>query len=118
DPVAEEVTSIIDGHIILDAQLARRNRFPAIDILKSRSRLMDKVVDREHDHAAATVRDAMARYAQVELLIRLGEYTPGTDAQTDVAIGRHDAIERFLCQDVKTISSFADTKNRLLELIR
>lgn len=117
DPVAEEVTSIVDGHIVLDAQLARRNRFPAIDILRSRSRLMDKVVAPAHGRVAAAVRDSMARYAQVELLIRLGEYVPGTDPQTDSAIERHDVIERFLRQDVKTISEFSDTRNHLLELI-
>ena len=117
DPVAEEVTSIADGHIVLDAQLARRNRFPAIDILRSRSRLMHKVVHDQHGNAAAQVRDLMARYAQVELLIRLGEYAAGTDAQTDAAIQRHEAIESFLCQDMKTISSFSETRSRLMELI-
>ena len=117
DPVAEEVTSIVDGHIVLDAQLARRNRFPAIDILRSRSRLMHKVVENQHDNAAAQVRDLMARYAQVELLIRLGEYAAGTDAQTDIAIQRHEAIESFLCQDMKTVSSFSETRSRLMELM-
>lgn len=118
DPVAEEVTSIVDGHIVLDAELARRNRFPAIDILKSRSRLMDKIVSEEHLEAAVAVRESMARYAQVELLMRLGEYTLGTEPQTDRAIERHDAIECFLCQDMKHISRFADTKRQLEELLR
>ncbi len=117
DPIAEEITSIVDGHIVLDAQLARRNRFPAIDILRSRSRLMHKVVQNRHGKAAAQVRDLMARYSQVELLIRLGEYVTGTDAQTDVAIERHDAIERFLRQDLKTISTLSETRSRLMELI-
>ncbi|MHC8945094.1 FliI/YscN family ATPase [Advenella incenata] len=118
DPVTEEVTSIVDGHIVLDAQLARRNRFPAIDILKSRSRLMDKIVSAAHLAAAVQVRESMARYAQVELLIRLGEYKHGTEPETDRAIDQHDAIERFLRQDMKTISRFSDTERQLQELVR
>lgn len=117
DPVAEEITSIVDGHIVLDAQLARSNRFPAIDILRSRSRLMHRIVQNRHANAAARVRDLMSRYAQVELLIRLGEYVAGTDARTDAAIERHDAIERFLRQDMKTPSSLAETFGSLMELV-
>lgn len=117
DPIAEEVTSIVDGHIVLDAQLARRNRFPAIDILKSRSRLMEKIVSSNHSKAAAQVRELMARYAQIELLMRLGEYVPGTEPETDRAIESHEAIERFLRQDRDSISTFAETERQLRGLI-
>ncbi len=117
DPIAEEVTSIVDGHIILDAQLARRNRFPAIDILKSRSRLMEKIVSPRHSRAAVEVRELMSLYAQVELLIRLGEYVPGSEPQTDRAIERHDAIERFLRQDRSACSTFSETERQLRELL-
>jgi len=117
DPIAEEVTSIVDGHVVLDAQLARRNRFPAIDVLKSRSRLMEKIVSDRHSRAAIEVRELMARYAQVELLMRLGEYVSGTEAETDRAIALHDDIERFLCQDWRSVSTFSETERRLQELV-
>ena len=116
DPIAEEVTSIVDGHIVLDAKLARSNRFPAIDVLRSRSRLMDQVVDGAQAEAAAALRDAMSRYAEVELLRRLGEYTEGVDPLTDRAIARHDAIERFLRQGRHERAEYADTQARLREL--
>jgi len=117
DPVTEEVTSIVDGHIVLDAQLARRNRFPAIDILRSRSRLMDKIVSVRHLQAAVAVRESMARYREVELLMRLGEYKMGAEPKTDRAIEQHDAIERFLCQDMNDVSRYAETEHKLWRLL-
>jgi type III secretion protein N (ATPase) len=39
DPIAEEVRSLLDGHIILTRKLAQENHYPAIDILNSTSRL-------------------------------------------------------------------------------
>ena len=117
DPVTEEVTSIVDGHIVLDAQLARRNRFPAIDILRSRSRLMDKIVSVRHLQAAVAVRESMARYREVELLMRLGEYKVGAEPKTDSAIAQHEAIERFLCQDINDVSRYAETEHLLWRLL-
>ena len=74
DPVAEEVVSLLDGHMVLSSELARRSHFPAIDVLRSRSRLMDATVPPQHRADAARMRQLMARYADVELLLRVGEY--------------------------------------------
>jgi len=101
DPVAEEVRSILDGHLVLSAELAQRNHFPAIDVLRSRSRLMDQVTNDEQRHLAMRVRELMARYADIELLIRVGEYSAGSDPLADEAIARHDAIEQFLRQSAE-----------------
>ena len=46
DPIAEEVKSILDGHLILSSALAEAGHHPAIDVLASASRVMDQVVDR------------------------------------------------------------------------
>jgi ATP synthase in type III secretion protein N len=98
DPVAEEVQAILDGHIILSSELGRRNHFPAIDVLRSRSRLMDAVVPPEHRADAARIRELLARHAEVELLVRVGEYQRGTDAVADEAISKIDRINGFLRQ--------------------
>lgn len=98
DPVAEETRSILDGHIVLSAELAQRDHFPAIDVLRSRSRLMEQVASAEHKRMAARMRELIARRQQIELLIQVGEYAAGSDPLADEAIARHGAIEGFLRQ--------------------
>ncbi|WP_244158297.1 FliI/YscN family ATPase [Salinicola socius] len=116
DPVAEETRAILDGHIVLSAELARRDHFPAIDVLASRSRLMESVADEAHRRDAAKIRDLMARYRDVELLLQVGEYREGSDKATDEAIHKHAAIDAFLRQPRDDHSDFAETLKRLKEL--
>ena len=117
DPIAEEVRSILDGHVVLSPELAHRNHFPAIDVLKSRSRLMDAVVDPEHSRLAGQVRDLMARYAEVELLVRVGEYQRGSDPRADEAIARIDAINALLRQGQDERSTIVDVQQRMRTLV-
>ncbi|WP_110693102.1 FliI/YscN family ATPase [Salinicola halophyticus] len=118
DPVAEESRAILDGHIVLSADLARRDHFPAIDVLASRSRLMETVASKDHRHDAGKIRDLMARYRDVELLLQVGEYREGSDAATDEAIRKHAAINDFLRQSRDDLSDFKETLKRLRELAR
>ncbi|MFB2559871.1 FliI/YscN family ATPase [Sphingobium sp. sgz301303] len=117
DPVAEEVKSILDGHIMLSPTLAQRNHFPAIDIVKSRSRLMDSVASDDHRQAAMAMRQHIATYQEVELLIRIGEYAHGNDPRADAAVARHDAIETFLRQSSKEIADFATTVGQMRAIV-
>lgn len=98
DPIAEEVRSILDGHIVLSRKLASANHYPAIDVSASLSRVMPSVVTREHVAAAGQLRSLMARWQALELLVQIGEYKPGSDALGDLAIRRHDEIDQFLAQ--------------------
>ncbi|WP_338567306.1 FliI/YscN family ATPase [Pseudomonas canadensis] len=109
DPVAEEARSILDGHIVLSAELAQRNYFPAVDVLRSRSRLMEQVADEEHKRLAMRIRELMARYGEIEMLIRVGEYSAGSDPLADEAINRHAAIEAFLRQNAGEPSNLEQT---------
>ncbi|WP_302174020.1 type III secretion system ATPase SctN [uncultured Hydrogenophaga sp.] len=116
EPVADETRSILDGHIILSRALGEANHYPAIDVLASASRVMHALVPREHRLAAGRVRELLARYRDVELLLRVGEYQRGSDATTDIAIDRRDAIVKFLRQDMHEISDFDETVRALLQL--
>lgn len=109
DPVAEEARSILDGHIVLSAELAQRNYFPAVDVLRSRSRLMEQVAGEEHKRLAMRIRELMARYGEIEMLIRVGEYSAGSDPLADEAINRHAAIEAFLRQNAGEPSNLEQT---------
>jgi type III secretion protein N (ATPase) len=118
DPVAEEVMSILDGHIQLSQSLAQRNHFPAIDVLRSRSRLMDAVTRPLQRQTAARIRESLSRYQDIELLLQVGEYKAGNDAETDAAIARQSAIVRFLRQATDEHSAFGDTLRAMTELAR
>ncbi|MGI4858675.1 MAG: type III secretion system ATPase SctN [Janthinobacterium lividum] len=107
DPVTEEVRGILDGHLILSRDIAARNRYPAIDILNSLSRVMPQIVTPEHLAGASRMRQLMARYAEVETLLQVGEYQSGNDPVADEAIERHDWLEAFLTQRT---TDFADAR--------
>ncbi|MBO0764027.1 MAG: type III secretion system ATPase SctN [Hyphomicrobiaceae bacterium] len=109
DPIAEETRAILDGHIILSQQLASANHYPAIDVLASRSRVMDAIVSSEHKANAGRIRELLARYAEVEFLIQVGEYKSGADAVADTAIAKINDIRSFLRQATDERSSFEET---------
>jgi type III secretory pathway component EscV len=98
EPVADETRSILDGHIILSRRLGAANHYPAIDVLASASRVMNALIAPEHRAAAGRVRELMAKYQEIELLLKVGEYKKGADRVADLAIERHAAIQSFLRQ--------------------
>ncbi|QXH58435.1 type III secretion system ATPase SctN [Pseudomonas maumuensis] len=118
EPIAEETRSILDGHIVLSQALGAANHYPAIDVLRSVSRVMNQVVAPEHRAAAARLREWMARYEEVELLLRIGEYTQGQDPATDLAIGKREAIRNWLCQPPHEYTSLRQSLDQLLEITR
>ncbi|TRC93085.1 FliI/YscN family ATPase [Mesorhizobium sp. WSM4303] len=117
DPVAEEIQALLDGHVFLSNELAQRNHFPAIDVLRSRSRLMDAVVQPAHRSDASHLRALLARYADIELLLRVGEYEKGSDALADEAVAKIDAINAFLRQGSATHESIEKTRQRMREIV-
>lgn len=116
EPIADEVRGILDGHIILDRQLASRNHWPAIDILGSLSRVMNRVVTPEHNEAAGRLRELLASYESKRDLIILGAYEYGSDEKTDLAIDLIDDIESFLKQGSDEFESFETIVQRLEDL--
>lgn len=99
DPIAEDVRSIVDGHIVLSRRLAEQGHFPAIDVPASLSRLMPTLINSAHRASADKVRAMLARYEEVELLLQVGEYEKGADPLTDEAVEKYQRIKSFLMQD-------------------
>ena len=118
EPVADETRSILDGHIVLSRKLGAANHYPAIDVLASASRVMNALISPEHRMAAGRVRELMAKYEEVELLVKVGEYKKGSDPIADIAIDKHDAIRAFLRQDTREHMDFDETLVRLQALAR
>lgn len=116
EPIADETRSILDGHIILSRKLASGNHYPAIDVLASVSRVMNAIVSDEHRSAALKVRELIAKFQDIELLVKVGEYEEGSDSTADEAIEKIDAINRFLRQDINDHVSFDDMLDDLTML--
>jgi type III secretion protein N (ATPase) len=109
DPIAEEVRSILDGHVVLSRKIAAANQYPAIDVLASVSRVMSAIVPPEHAQAAGRLRALMAKYQELELLIQIGEYRRGADALADKAVERRAAMQQFLAQKPDARQGFEQT---------
>lgn len=116
EPVSDEVRSILDGHIILSAELARQYHYPAIDVLGSVSRIINSIIDKEHLELVGKVREVLANYKKNELLIRIGEYKPGSDKDADFAIKFIEKVNNFLKQKVDEVCSFEETVAYLKKL--
>jgi type III secretion protein N (ATPase) len=118
DPIAEEVRSTLDGHIVLARRLAQANHYPAIDVAASVSRLMPRLVDAEHRAAAGRIRRLVAKHRDLELVLALGEHKPGGDPEADDAIARSAAIGALLRQDPTHRAQWEDTVNAMRETLR
>lgn len=117
DPVAEETRSILDGHIYLSRKLGNANHYPAVDVLASASRLFTRLAPPEHRHDAGHARRLLAKYQAIELLVQLGEYQPGSDAEADEAIARRPALLAHLRQHAEQPVSYADSLASLREAL-
>jgi type III secretion protein N (ATPase) len=116
EPVADEVRSILDGHIVLSSELARQYHYPAIDVLASVSRILPQIVNRPHLELIGKVREVLANYKKNELLIRIGEYKPGSDKNADFSLKYIDKVNRFLKQQVDEKCSAEETLRQLKAL--
>jgi len=116
EPVADEVRSILDGHIILSRDLAAQGHYPAINVLESVSRVMSTVTDKEHRRVANQMRDVLATYEKQKDLILLGAYQKGSDARVDYAIAKIDAVTNFLRQATDEKAGFEQTSAKLREI--
>lgn len=117
EPIADETRSILDGHIVLSRKLAAGNHYPAIDVLASASRVMNNVTTPQHKKLAGRIRELMAKYQEVELLVKIGEYKRGGDPTTDEALDKIDAINAFLRQRTDERVSFEDTLAAMERLV-
>jgi ATP synthase in type III secretion protein N len=114
DPVAEEVRSLLDGHLVLTRKQGERGIYPALDPNASLSRLMTRLVEPWHCQAAMRVRELLARRAEAELLVQMGEYQRGKDAVTDEALDRAPLIDALLKQGLDAACEW-DESERLLQ---
>ena len=117
DPIADQSRSILDGHIVLSRELTDFGIYPPVHILNSASRVMGDIITKEHTLAARKFRRLYTLLKENEMLLRIGAYTKGSDAELDEAIEKKEAMEAFLTQDATLISSYEQTIDTLVELM-
>jgi flagellum-specific ATP synthase len=116
EPIADAVRGILDGHIVLSRDLAAKNHYPAIDILRSISRLMSQIATDDHKKTASLARDLLAAYKDSEDLINLGAYVEGTNKRVDMSIKYIDKINEFLIQRIHEHTTFEESVDTLLNM--
>jgi flagellum-specific ATP synthase len=116
DPLVDAVRSLLDGHVVLERNLAAANHYPPIAINDSLSRLMSVVASREHVRKASELRALMAAHRAAEDMIRIGAYQAGADAQLDRAIAVLPELRKFLQQRSGEEAALETTIARFLKL--
>lgn len=116
EPIADSVRSILDGHIVLTRDLADQGHFPAIDVLRSISRLRSEILPREDILAGRVVTRRMSVYRKVEDMVNIGAYARGSNPEIDEAIAAMPGINAFLCQDVGDPQTMEESLQKLRAL--
>ncbi len=116
EPIADEVRGILDGHIVLDRELAAQGWYPAVSVSASLSRVMPRCVSTTHMQAARVLRRLLAAYEAKRDLITLGAYKKGSDRDVDQALAALPKIQALLQQSSTAPSEFEATVRQLEEL--
>ena len=98
EPISDSLRAILDGHLVLSRQLAHRGQYPALDVLKSASRLMPDLCTSEQKMLAVETVKTLATLERSRQMIDIGAYEAGSNAELDQALGKQAALLEFLRQ--------------------
>lgn len=117
DPIADQSRSILDGHIILNRDMSDMGIYPPINILNSASRIINDITTSDHLKAIRKFRRLYSLMKENEVLIRIGAYQRGSDAQLDEAIQKYPMMETFLKQEMDEKWNFDQSREELLSIM-
>ena len=117
EPITDHMRAILDGHVVLTREHAARGQYPAIDVLKSTSRLVSALAKPEELALAAQVRRTLALYEGSRDMIELGAHQPGVNAALDRAIEAHPRLNDVLAQHAGTAISRAEALAQLSHVL-
>jgi flagellum-specific ATP synthase len=117
DPIADQSRSILDGHIVLSRELTDFGIYPPVHILNSASRVMNDIITPQHLKSAQRFRRLYTLLKENEMLVRIGAYQKGNDAELDEAITKKSEMEKFLIQNSSTVNPYEDTVEVLMKLM-
>ena len=113
EPISDAVRGILDGHFVLSRKLAERYHYPAIDVLKSISRLVTSIAGPQTQKAIGVIRRYLAVYEEAEDMIAIGAYVKGSNMEIDNAIEKRSTILALLQQSITEKISFSETMHAL-----
>src|SRR5699024_2479127 len=100
-----------------DRKLAEKGQYPAINILKSVTRVMNQIVESSDLQAAQELRSLLAVYEENNELIQIGAYKHGTNQQIDQATSFYPAIQDFIKQGILESSTYGEALKEMQELL-
>lgn len=109
EPVSNAMLDVLDGHIHLSQQMATRDIYPAINPLKSVSRLMPNITSDDHRKLSKKLIDIYATYKEAEDLINIGAYSQGSNPKIDYAIDKYESVIKFIRQGTTEVFSIYDS---------
>ena len=95
EPIADILRGVLDGHIVLDREIAERGRFPAVDVLRSVSRSLPGCASPEENTAIQAYRRILSTYDRNALMITAGLYAQGSDPDIDQAVAVWPDLDAF-----------------------
>lgn len=115
EPIADAVRGILDGHIVLDRNIANRGHYPAIDVLSSVSRVMNEIVSKDHRAAAEQLKRLLSVYKDSEDLINIGAYQKGSNAEIDRSMEYIQSIWEYTRQRTDEKLTFSEAQEKLIQ---
>jgi flagellum-specific ATP synthase len=100
EPVADITRGVLDGHVILDREIAERGRFPAVDVRRSVSRSLPAAATVPENAMISEARRIISTYENNAPMIHAGLYQAGTDPGIDEAIKLWPKLDNFFTQKV------------------
>ncbi len=114
EPIADAVRGILDGHIVLDRNLAHRGHYPAIDVLASVSRVMNEIVTDEQKDAAEFLKKQLSVFRDSEDLINIGAYQRSSNAEIDMSLQYIQSITNYTRQKTNEKVNYFEAQERLI----
>ena len=99
EPVADILRGVLDGHVVMEREIAERGRYPAINLLRSVSRSLPYAASEDENALIARARRLLGAYDRAEMMIQAGLYAKGSDPLIDAAIRVWPALDAFLAED-------------------
>lgn len=101
EPIADILRGVLDGHVVLDREIAERGRFPAVDVLRSVSRSLPACATPEQNTSISSYRKILSTYSRNEMMITAGLYSQGSDPDIDQAIALFPDLDAFAARNLE-----------------